>query len=418
MITWANLRASAAPWLVLPILVYAALYIDDATFTAPSGYGVESGELVAHAVAVIAPAVAAAAAWEAGRHRLLAALTSTGQRSAARQLLRAVTPVLILLFVLVLGALVVARRATGVLPGGEAGWLAVAHLIVLSLGWMVIGWCLGLMAPRSIAAPSAGVVCWAWLSMPHAMSNSWMRHLGGFIDGLSTVTDVVTPAVYVVPWCFVAGLALAFWLLARIRQRVLAVVIACAVVAVTFVVGRASVIDWGFQNPTSPRNVAVVCVGQAPRVCVPPEYEPYAGQLRQDALSPLARLKSAGVVAPAELRIASADVALKPGTWPLFWSPPPRGGTQEPAEYAANLAESAVTGTAALAGVRDCRQPGSTPAAWAALVTGVDEQGVKTALPPAEWSTLQKIRRLPAAEQADWFAKAAADQKHCGEVLS
>ncbi|MFF2408145.1 hypothetical protein [Streptomyces sp. NPDC058092] len=417
MITWANLRASAAPWLVLPILIYAGLYVDDAAFTAPSRYGVESGELAAHAIAVIAPAVAAAAAWEAGRHRLLGALSATGQRSPARQLLRAVAPVLILLLVLVIGALVVAHHAAGVLPGG-AGWLAVAHLIVLSLGWLVIGWCLGLLMPRSIAAPAAGIGCWAWLSMPHAMSNSWMRHLGGFIDGLSTVTDVVTPAVYVVPWGVVAGLALAFWVLARMRRRAWAVAIAFAVAAVTFVAGRALVIDWGYQNPSSPRSVAMACTGQAPRVCVPPEYEPYVEQLQRDALAPIARLKSAGIAVPKELRITSAKVPLTPGTWPLYWSLPPRGGSQDPAEYAANLAESAVTGTAALAGVDDCRQPGSPAAAWAALVVGVDEQGVRAALPPTEWSALQKIRQLPADEQADWFTKAAAGQKHCSGAIS
>ncbi|MFJ2560265.1 MULTISPECIES: hypothetical protein [unclassified Streptomyces] len=55
--------------------------------------------------------------------------------------------------------------------------------------------------PRSIAAPTAGIACWAWLSMPHAMPiNSWLRRLGGYIDGLSSVTDARTPAVYLVPW--------------------------------------------------------------------------------------------------------------------------------------------------------------------------------------------------------------------------
>ncbi|MFJ4919827.1 hypothetical protein [Streptomyces sp. NPDC088725] len=417
MITWANLRASAAPWLVLPILIYAGLYIDDAIFTGPSKYDVESGELAAHAVAVIAPAVAATAAWEAGRHRLLGALSITGQRGPVQQLLRAVTPVLVLLLVLVTGALTVAHHAVGVLPGG-AGWLAVAHLIALSLGWSVIGWCLGLITPRSIAAPVIGIGCWAWLSMPHAMSNSWMRHLGGFIDGQSTVTDVLSPAVYLVPWGVVAGLALAFWVLARMRRRAWAVVIALAVTAVTFTAGRAAVIDWGYQNPSNPREVTLTCTGQAPRVCVPPEYEPYAEQLRRDALAPIRQLKDAGVAVPQELRVASAKVPLKPGTWPLYWSLLPLGSDQDPAQYAADLAESAVTGTAALAGVNDCRQPGSPAAAWAALVVGLDEKGVQAALSPTDWAALLKIRRLPAQEQADWFTRAAVSQKRCDKAIS
>ncbi|MFD7117907.1 hypothetical protein ACFWAA_12755 [Streptomyces sp. NPDC059922] len=417
MITWANLRASAAPWLVLPILVYAGLYIDDATSTGPSRYGVQSGELAAQAIAVIAPAVAGAAAWEAGRHRLLGALSVTGQRRAVRRLLRAAVPVLILLLVLVIGALVVAYRAVGVSPGG-AGWLAVAHLIVLSLGWLVIGWCLGLIMPRSVAAPAAGIGCWAWLSMPHATSNPWVRHLGGFIDGLSTVTDVRTPAVYVVPWGVVAGLALAFWVLARMRRRAWAVAVAFAVAAATFTTGRALVVDWGYQRPTSPRSVAMACTGQEPRVCVPPEYKPYAEQLRRDALAPVNKLKDAGVAVPEELRVTSAKVPLKPGTWPLYWSLPPLGGGQDSGQYAADLAESAVTGTATLAGVDDCRQPGSPAAAWAALVLGVDSQAVQAGLPPTEWAALQKIRRLPAEEQADWFTRTAVSQKRCDKAIS
>ncbi|MFJ2560643.1 MULTISPECIES: hypothetical protein [unclassified Streptomyces] len=422
MITWANLRASAAPWLVLPVLVYAGLYVNDATHTAPSKYGVQSGELAAYALAVIAPAVAGAAAWEAGRHRLLGALTTTSRRRALRRLVQAASPVLILQAVLALGALVMAYQAVGVLPGG-AGWLGVAHLIVLPLGWLVIGWCLGSVMPRSIAAPIAGIACWAWLSMPHAMpTNSWLRHLGGFIDGLSSVTDVRTPAVYLVPWGVVTGLALAFWILARMRRRAWAVVLAFAVAAATFATGRTLVADWGFPHPTEVRDVALTCTGQEPTVCVPPEYEPYAEQLWRDALAPVKRLKAAGIAAPDELRITSAKVPLKPGTWPLHWSLPPLRSGQDPAQhaadFAADLAESAVTGTAALTGVDDCRQPGSPPAAWAALVAGVDEQAVRAGMPDTEWAALQKIRGLPAGEQADWFTKAAVSQERCNKAVS
>ncbi|MFJ8002465.1 hypothetical protein ACIQ7D_36075 [Streptomyces sp. NPDC096310] len=417
MIIWANLRASAAPWLVLPVLVYAGLYIDDATYTAPSKYGVQSGELAAYAIAVIAPAVAGAAAWEAGRHRLLGALTATSQRSAVRQLLWAAAPVLILQFVLVIGSLVAAYHAVGVLPGG-AGWLGVAHLIALPFGWLVIGWSLGLLLPRSIAAPAVGIGCWAWLSMPHATANTWVRHLGGFIDGLSTVTDVRTPAVYAAPWGVVTGLAMAFWILARTRRRAWAVALAFAVAAATFTTGRALVVGWGYQHPTEVRGVALSCTGQEPMVCVPPEYEPYAEQLRRDALAPIKKLKVAGIATPKELRITSAKVPLKPGIWPLYWSLPPLRGGQDSTQYTADLAESAVTGTAALAGVDDCRQPGSPAAAWAALVVGVEEQAIKAAVPDTEWVELKKIRQLPTGEQADWFTKAAVSQEHCNKAIS
>ncbi|MEV6593486.1 DUF7224 domain-containing protein [Streptomyces acidicola] len=410
MITWANLRASVALWLMVPVLVYVSLYIGDAAPPIASRYGVEAGELAAYAVAVIVPATAGAAAWESGRHRMLGGLRATAHRSAVRQLLRATTPVLIFLLVLVIGATAMAYDAAETLPQG-AGWLAVAHLIVLSCGWLVIGWCLGLVMPKSIAAPAVAIGCWAWLSWPHATANPWVRHLGGFIDGLSSVTDVRSPAVYFVPWGITAALALAFWALARIPRRAWGATIALTAITLTFFTGWVLVSDWGFYRPTNPRTTAMACVGNAPRVCVPPEYTPYAEQMRQDALAPVGELQKAGVPGPRELRVSSPEIPLKPGVWPLYWSPV--NGSTDSAQYAADMAESAVTGTAALNGVDDCRQPGSTASAWAALKAGVPQEGIRAALPPTDWAVIEKLRKLPAKEQADWFTKTVISQAHC-----
>ncbi|MGW2019051.1 DUF7224 domain-containing protein [Streptomyces sp. NPDC001927] len=410
MITWANLRASAALWLMLPVLVYASLYVGDAASPVPSHYGVESGELAAYAVAVVVPAIAGAAAWEAGRHRMLGALRATACRSAARQLSRAVAPVLLLLLVLAIGAVVMGYNAAQVLPRG-AGLLAVVHLIVLSFGWLVVGWSIGLVLPKSIAAPAVAIGCWVWLSWPHATANPWLRHLGGFVDGLSSVTDTRSPSVYFVPWGVTAALALAFWALAGIPRRTWGAAVALTTITLTLLAGRALVSDWGFHHPTSPRSVAMNCVGDKPRVCVPPEYAPYAAQLREDLTAPIGKLQEAGVPAPRELRISSDKAPLESGVWPLYWSP--AGDSTEPAKIAADIAESAVTGTAARNGVRDCRQPGSPAAAWAALAAGVPEQGVQAALSPGDWAAVQKVRNRPAKEQATWFSRTVTAQRHC-----
>ncbi|MGW3679798.1 DUF7224 domain-containing protein [Streptomyces prasinus] len=410
MITWANLRASAALWLMLPVLIYVSLYIGDAASPVPSRYGVEAGELTAYAVAVVVPATAGAAAWEAGRHRMLGALRATAHRSVIRQLLRAAAPLLLLLGVLVIGAVVMVYDAARVLPQG-AGLLAVAHLIVLSCGWLVIGWCVGLVMPKSIASPVVAIGCWVWLSWPHATANPWVRHLGGFIDGLSSVTDTRSPSVYFVPWGVTAALALAFWALASIPRRAWGAAVALTTIMLTLLTGRALVSDWGFRHPTSPRITTMTCAGDAPRVCVPPEYAPYATHLWKDVLAPIGKLREAGVPAPRELRISSTEVPLEPGIWPLYWSP--AGHSTDPAQYAADMAESAVTGTAALHGVKDCRQPGSAAAAWAALAAGVPRQGVQAALAPADWDAVQKVRNRPVEEQADWFTKTVTAQEHC-----
>jgi hypothetical protein len=417
VITWANFRSSAAPWLTLPALFYIGLYIDDVASTVPSQYGVGSGELAAHGMAITAPAIAGAAAWEAGRHRSLGAVRTTGARRPPRQFLWAAAPVLALHLFLATGALVMARKAVGVWPGG-AGWLAVAHLVVLPLGWLVMGWCLGEISARSIAAPIAGIGCWAWLTLPHTLRNPWARHLGGFIDGTSTVTDIREPAVYFVPWAVVASLALAMWLFVRMHRRVRGAVAAVLLVAITIVTGRFLVIDWGFQRPTSPRDVAMACLGEAPRVCVPPEYEPHAEQWRLDALVPLDRLKAVGLASPQELRIMSSTHPVKPGTWPLYWSPPARGSDSSLDQYEASLAQSAAAGTAAQTGVTDCGRPDPLAAAWAALVIGVDEQAVHEQVPETQWETLRKVRRLPAENQVDWFNRTAVNREHCESDVS
>ncbi|MFG2760013.1 hypothetical protein [Streptomyces wuyuanensis] len=417
MITWANLRASAALWLVLPVLFYASLYIGDVTYTVPSHYGVESGELAAFPIAIIAPAVAGAAAWESGRHRRLGVMRTTSARPLPRQILRATTPVLLLHLVLAAGSLILARQAVGVWPAG-AGWLAVGHLILLPVGWLIIGWNLGLLLPRSIAAPAVAIGSWSWLSMPHTLDSPWLRHLGGYIDGTSTVTDIRDGAAYLVPWVATTGVVLASWALTGITRRTVAVTSALIAVAATLLAGRALVVDWGYHHPRHPRTVALTCTGQAPRVCVPPEYGPYADQLRHDALAPLKKLTDAGLPAPHELRVTSPDLPLTPGAWPLYWSLPAVHDQPDPDAYPADLAESAIAGVAAAHGVTDCRQPGSPAAAWAALTVGINEREIRQAMPAADWATLESVRRLSAPAQADWFTKQAIGQKHCSKVLS
>lgn len=69
----------------------------------------------------------------------------------------------------------------------------------------------------------------------------------------------------------------------------------------------------GVRGQVRARGTALVCVGEAPRVCVPPEYRPYADTLRRDTLEPLARVERAGVAPPRELRVVSEDAPVPPG---------------------------------------------------------------------------------------------------------
>lgn len=197
------------------------------------------------------------------------------------------------------------------------------------------------------------------------MSNPWLRHLGGFIDGFSSPTDTRSPLAYLIPWAVLCGLVLAFWLPALVRQRVAAISLGVALAIATILLGRGAVADWGYFRPSEARIVTPVCAGEAPRVCLPPEYASHADGIRKDLTEPLAKLQAVGVPMPGELLLASSKEPLKPGVWLLIWSLPLAHGQADPDSLRADLAESAVTGTAVSAGVTPCRLPGSPPASWA-----------------------------------------------------
>ncbi|MEU3597343.1 hypothetical protein ABZ714_01205 [Streptomyces sp. NPDC006798] len=418
MITRAQLRSSAAPWVIAPALIYTVLYVNDSVYVKSSYYAVQSGEAAAYGIAAIAPAVAATAAWEAGRQRLLGTVRDSAARGPVRRFLRAAAPVLALQLALSVAALFLARVTVGVWPGEATGLLALAHLFLLPAGWLVIGWALGNLMPRGLAAPLAAVGCWVWLAVPQATGNPYIRHLGGSVDTRSSVTDVQEPAAYTVPWLVVAGFAIAAVALAGARRRPWLAPVALAVAAAGFLTGRALVLDWGYQVPTKPRDITLHCVGAEPRVCVPPEYAYRAVSLRIELLTPLDELTAAGVPAPREIRLDSSERPLEPGVWPLYWAPPPDApkGMYDTDRHIGDLADSAAVGTAVpRAGAENCRIPGAQARAWAALVIGLPETEAQGSLPYSDWVEVNRIRKLPAPDQSDWFEKSATTGLRCPE---
>ncbi|MFJ7498030.1 hypothetical protein ACIQZB_44605 [Streptomyces sp. NPDC097727] len=411
MTSLGNLRASSAPWLVLPALLYMGSFVGGGNFWGVPGYGPAAGEFAAWGIIVIAPAVAGAAAWEAGRQRRMGDIRKVSSRSTVRQWLWAVQPVFVLQLLLIAGALIMGRLAVGVWPNGS-GLLAVAHLLVLPCGWMVIGWVVGLLCPRAIAALIAAVGTWVWLAIPHSMSVPAWRHLGGFVTEGSTLTDTLDPLVYLIPWLITAAFAVAVLLMTGVRRRPWLAAVSAALIAATLLTGRSLVSDWGFDPLTDARVGHTVCVGKSPAVCLPEEYGTHATDLRTDALPALEALRTAGVPYPKVLRMASDDLELKPGTWPLYWEP--ENSTEQ---LDIDLARSAVTGVAALSGVRNCQQL-PIASTWALLTVGVDEKQVRETVTDQDWTRLQRIRELPTKQQADWFTKTAQDQKHCAAGLT
>ncbi|TRV80103.1 hypothetical protein FKN01_07815 [Streptomyces sp. 130] len=406
MISLGNIRASSAPWLLIPAALYMSSYVGGDNFWGDHNYGPASGEFAAWGITVITPAVAGSAAWEAGRQKVLGGIRETSARNVVQQWLWAIRPVMALHLTLVAAAIALAKLTVGVWPAG-AGLLAVAHLLVLPCGWMIIGWVVGLFCPRAVAAPAVAVGTWAWLAVPPSISSPSWRHLTGFETEGSTLTDTLDPLVYFIPWLVTAGFAGALLLMAGARRRPWLVAASAALVVGTLLGGRSLVADWGFSPLTKARLGHTVCIGREPAVCVPEEYETDAAKIRLQALPALKALGGSGVPFPMALRLASADLPAEPGTWPLYWSP-----DTSLEQLDIDLARSAVTGTAALHGVRDCRQP-SIAATWALLKVGVNEKKVQESTTPQEWAQLLRIRELSAKQQAKWFTSTVQDQTHC-----
>ncbi|MEU6757267.1 hypothetical protein [Streptomyces sp. NPDC046685] len=411
MISLANLRSSAAPWLVLPAFFYMSLFVGGDNFSGTPGYGVASGELAAWGVCAIAPAVAGAAAWEAGRQRQVAQLRTVGVRGRLRQWLWSTAPVLVLHLVLVVGALVLAWSTVGAWPAGRGLW-AVAHLLVLPFGWGIVGWVLGSLLPRAVAAPLAAVGSWAWIAMPHSMNDPWVRHLGGWVIENSSITDLVDPRAYMIPWLVITGLAGAAVILSGVRrQPLLASVCALALIVGAVIVGRSMVIGWGYSPLMEPRAARMVCVGQKPALCVPEEYgATLADSTRTVALPAFDALQATGLPRPEVVRMVSSKLPPTPGNWPLLWS------QNMPADQLAiSVARSAVTGVAADAGIQDCRQP-SPADAWASIVAGLDAKKVQQLTSSRDWAVVSEVLKRPSADQAQWFTETVRSQRHCAKV--
>ncbi|MGQ4400112.1 hypothetical protein ACN6K4_006287 [Streptomyces hayashii] len=403
MILWHQLRRSAAPWVILPAALFVYLYMQSAVSTVPSHYGVESGESTIYALATIAPAVAACAAWDSGRMRRIRPMLTTSARSRWSLTLFIGAPAAALGAALLVFAVVLARINTGVFPSG-AGWTALAHMIIVPTEWAVIGWYAGGRLPRSIAAPAAAALCWAWLTMPHAMSNAWLRHLGGFIDGTSTITDVHRPEIYFVPWIFTGCLIAVAWLLTRIGSRRIFFPAGAAVAAAALLVGHAAVSGWGFSNPSRGRAVDSVCSGTAPQICVPPEYRSYLPQIRRSTRDPLNALVAAGVTQPKRMEILSPSVKLAPGVWRLHWALP---ALHQQAQYQTAgdvMAISAVEGTAAQHGKQACGGPSAPELVWATAVAG-DKDEVRQITDPQLWSLVGPVLDKPVKQQSAWFTQ-------------
>ncbi|MGA5168892.1 MULTISPECIES: DUF7224 domain-containing protein [Streptomyces] len=243
----------------------------------------------------LAYAVAAGlAAWESGR------LTSSGVwalaagRSRFHVAANALLPVFLLSWAVLIVPVSLSLARTTTFPTVDSLRLLVMALI-LCVAHAVIGFGIGIRAPRVIAAPIVAVVVWILVAFSRATHPYWLRHVSGQYMDLD-FGEVPGMASLVAPILFGGGIALGVALLwFPLRWLLVRVVLACIVAGLCTFGAYNIVKDWGHDPPMVTGQAPMECLGNAPKVCMPKATSSTLGTVRKEAVSVLDDLGSRGV---------------------------------------------------------------------------------------------------------------------------
>ncbi|MCK7622413.1 hypothetical protein MUU72_04655 [Streptomyces sp. RS10V-4] len=394
------LRTSAATWLAPFLVAFVVLLLsDEITAQTVPGYWPSAMGSASSALHFTAPACATAGAWEGAR----CTRGGVAHRAPARSGLGVALPLLVP--VLALGALGMAVALAVALSAGLPGagtpplgmvpvWLGVlaAHSLA--------GFLLGRRLPRVLSAPLALVISFVVAAYPAAMEPLWMRHM---VDGgMSSCCSLSqTPGWRAAASAFVLTLGVitaAAVALTALTRRVRTCLVCTAVAA-----GLAGSGGLAYGLPADPVTArptdALVCAGEAPRVCLWPEAERPA-MVREHAADAQHRLHQAGLPVPAELTMAE-----RPGRGSAVL-----GSGKHLTPYGVRAAVGAAllpTGPPACA---DNRQPPATApyaamAVWLALTAGADPQEAESHYGPEAAAVADRVRRAARSDQLAWFTQ-------------
>ncbi|MER8028328.1 hypothetical protein ABTZ78_05040 [Streptomyces bauhiniae] len=297
-----SLRSGSVRWAGPAVILLTLLYYVVGETAPPSSYYHYAPSIVAEPLKTLyALAYATAAAlscWESGRLRAARVWALAPARSRYRIAANALAPVIALSWVVVLvpPAVSLARAATP--PTLDSLRLPLAAL-VLCVAHAVLGFAVGCVLPRVIATPILAVADWIIIAFTRSVLPYWPRHVSGQYGsvGYGEVPDLVTA---VVPVLLAGGIALGLvvlWL--PVGLRALRVVVAAAI-AVGGVLGAyRTAADWPATPPLTGGNVAMVCEGTAPRMCLPELNADRLPQVQRDTATALRVLRASGATSAA-----------------------------------------------------------------------------------------------------------------------
>ncbi|MFD7298524.1 hypothetical protein ACFV9W_35030 [Streptomyces sp. NPDC059897] len=415
-----NLSASSARW-AAPFALGLALfyYFGNGLSVMPSAehYAPALASTSISTVYAVAYAVAAGlAAWESGRVARSGVWLLAPARSRYRIALNALTPALLLAWLMLCLPVALALGSAGTLPTlPSLGPLVMA--LLLCCAHSAIGFAIGMRLNPVIAAPILAVVVWVAVAFSWATDTFWLRHVLGQYPTDMDYGEAASLSSLLPHILLTGGLALAvalWWL--PIRYAALRAVLCVAVAVGGPALAHRMTADWGPNPPLLTGQVDMRCLGKSPRVCMPEETSPAdIARVRRESVAVLTALSEAGVPAkPAVITDRIVDGRFGRPSTDRVWR----------VSLTDAVRQNGVRYRLLAAAVRfPCSRPDTEEARpamlWAAAVTGQadvyqrrmaaeDDPQVDNSAKALATLTAQvrKVREQPAASQARWFEQA------------
>lgn len=369
----------------------------------PEPYGLAATSHAEAAIWLLAPLAGMCAAWEGYRLRRAGWLEQPRGRSLVTVVGWSIAPVIVVSWATFLAGVVVE-----VLPLMPDLRVTVLGLLLL-LGWVVLGFGVGLVTHAIVGLPTMMVAGYCWFSLPSAFEPVWMRHVTGELGACCSVETDLAPAVLAAAGTVALGLALSGAVLIRSNLpsrgatwRALSPVPLIAALAIS----TPMINDLG-PVPAVKRDVSMECAGSAPAVCVYPERDGILNDIVSVASDSYEVWEDRGFTGPARL---SEDGRAFPGAPPLHtytgWGRP---------QLTRAVVEAAVPRSFRRCDVdrRAARRSSRGLSAWLALTAGLDRSEVRAAYGKPAFDVAAPIASLPERRQRAWVARKLATFGQC-----
>lgn len=263
-------RLIRAPWPYGVLLCcYLAAAFGAEAVTTPDPYRLALTANVTSALFVIAPIVAALAAFQGGRWRGGGWDHSGSARSGIRI---ATGPVAKCALVGVAGLSVgLALKWRSERPGGGPDAVLVALAVLVLIAHAALGWSVGTRAAPVLAVPAVLAFDFAWMALPVGYPPLWLRHLNGAYFSCCNPPESLSGRAVAATALVALGMLGAAALL---RNRDGGLHRAWAVLPVGAAVGLAAIPAHLLgPDPTKARTTGLVCAGSATVLCLWEEHE-------------------------------------------------------------------------------------------------------------------------------------------------